>query len=414
MKNIILLLAMFLVSALIFAQDGWTELPNAPKSNLRFNDVFFITDDIGWVVSQTGLVFKTTDGGDSWQEQFDANSSLRNIEFLTEDIGFLGTLGNVFYKTLDGGATWNPVSISPNPEAICGLHAVENSTTIYGCGAYFTPAYIIKSVDSGENWQFIDMSAYSDGLVEVLFTDEDHGFASGNGFTGGIILETFDGGSTWTEIFNSGVSGDYVWKLQVMENNTVIFGSIQSNVQGKLVKSLDSGVTWTMKDFPDNGVQAVGFVNPTHGWMGGFNTGFYKTEDGGDTWVNLGLGSDLNRFIFRNNDLAYCSGNSIYKHDGTPLGIENFEQDVVPDIEITIAPNPIIDQLHIEIAYQHIDNLLLGLYHLDGKLIKKLIRDRVERAGKKSYTFDFDYPAGTYLLDFHTNNGRRSKIVVKE
>ncbi len=168
-----------------------------------------------------------------------------------------------------------------------------------------------------------------------------------------------------------------------------------------------------MKDFPDNSVQAIGFINPTHGWMGGHGSGFHKTEDEGNTWTDLGLGGSLNRFVFRNGNLAYCPGNSIYKYDGT-LGIENFKQDVIPDIEIMIAPNPIIDQIHIEIDYQHIDNLLLGLYQLDGKLIKKLIRDQVKGAGKKSYTFDFNYPAGTYLLDFHTNNGRRSKIVVKK
>ena len=403
-----------LLTTLFYAQDGWFELPNAPSDIGRFDDVFFITDDIGWAANGPGgVVFKTIDGGDSWQEQFASNSYFRNIEFITEDIGFLGTLDNTFYKTLDGGSTWNPVSISPNPHAICGLHAVENTSTIYGCGAFFTPAYIIKSVDSGENWEFIDMSAYSNGLVEVLFTDENHGYASGNGASGGVVLETFDGGSTWAEIFSTGIPGDYVWKLQVMENNSIIFGSVESNVQGRLVKSLDSGATWTMYDFPDNSVQAVGFISPTHGWMGGHGTGFHKTEDGGETWVNLGLGFSLNRFVFRNDNLAYCSGNSIYKYEGT-LGIENFEQETVNDLEIIIAPNPIKDQLNIDVSFQHIDNLLLGLYHLDGRLIKVLTRDRVASAGKKSYTFEFDYPAGPYMLDFHTNNGRRTKIILKE
>jgi hypothetical protein len=50
-----------------------------------------------------------------------------------------------------------------NPEAICGLDAVGEST-VYGCGAYFTPAYIIKSTDSGDNWHYIDMS-----LMQVLW-----------------------------------------------------------------------------------------------------------------------------------------------------------------------------------------------------------------------------------------------------
>jgi uncharacterized membrane protein len=34
--------------------------------------------------------------------------------------------------------------------------------------------------------------------------------------------------------------------------------------------------------------------------------------------------------------------------------------------------------------------------------------------GKKEYSFNFNYPAGTYLINFQTNNGRRSQMVVKE
>ena len=67
--------------------------------------------------------------------------------------------------------TWNLVSISPNPAAICGLDCVGTST-VYGCGAYFGPAHVIKSTDSGDTWQFIDMSAYATALVDINFIDE--------------------------------------------------------------------------------------------------------------------------------------------------------------------------------------------------------------------------------------------------
>ncbi|MGK0294699.1 MAG: hypothetical protein ACI884_000851, partial [Ulvibacter sp.] len=43
-----------------------------------------------------------------------------------------------------------------------------------------------------------------------------------------------------------------------------------------------------------------------------------------------------------------------------------------------------------------------------------LIRDQIPNKGEKQYIFDFDYPSGTYVLDFHTNNGRRGYTIVKE
>ena len=190
------------------------------------------------------------------------------------------------------------------------------TSTIYGCGAYFSPAYVIKSSDSGATWQRIDMSAYASALVEVLFTDENTGFASGNNATGAVILKTTDGGATWSTIYNGTTAGDYVWKLQILASNpNVMFGSVESVApnSGKMLKSIDGGVNWVSKNAPEPEVQAVGFVDENHGWMGGHDTGFYETTDGGDTWTNTTVGSNLNRIFFVTNDVAYACGTTIYK-----------------------------------------------------------------------------------------------------
>ena len=405
-----------LFTLLVCGQPEWRALDNIPSDQGRFDDVFFLTNDLGWAANGPGgKVYKTTDGGVNWTLQFSNGSSyFRNIEFIDENIGFLGTLDGVFYKTMDGGENWAPVVISPNPDAICGLDAVGTST-IYGCGAWFTPAWIIKSNDSGDSWEYSDMSAYARGLVEILFIDELHGFTSGLGYTGGVILETFDGGITWTEIYNSQNAGDYVWKLQLMENNTVIFGSIQANTSGpgRLIKSFDSGATWEVKNFPDHSVQAVGFISRDRGWMGGHGSGFTETNDGGDTWTDINLGWNLNRIIIINENLGYCSGDAIYKFDEN-LSVGDFDAFDSHDLDIVVAPMPIEDKLNIEIDFKHIDNLLITLYDINGKLIEQLSRDQIGSSGKKKYSFDFNYPSGTYLLDFHSNNGRRSKTIVKE
>ena len=43
-----------------------------------------------------------------------------------------------------------------------------------------------------------------------------------------------------------------------------------------------------------------------------------------------------------------------------------------------------------------------------------LIKDDINSAGTKSYTFDFPYSAGTYFIDFHTNTGRQSYKIIKK
>lgn len=420
MKKIHFLLVFF--TNVVLAQYNWSPITSiaANGGGQRFDDVFFLDENVGWAANGGyAAVYKTTDGGTNWTLQ--TNSAMlgsshyfRNIEFLNSNVGFLGTLNNKFYKTIDGGTNWILVTnITPNPAAICGLDCVGTST-IYGCGAYFSPAYIIKSTDSGATWQYINMSAYANALVEVLFTDENIGYAAGNNAAGAVVLKTIDGGTTWTTIYNGTIPGEYVWKLQILSTNpNVMFGSVESVAPnpGRIIKSSNGGLNWISKTFPDVDVQAIGFVDENHGWMGGHNSGFYETFDAGTTWTNLNIGSNLNKIFFIGN-IAYASGTTIYKMSNTLSNGDFQEVDRIP-LKVRVAPNPIKDKLNLEIDLLGTDHLLLGLYSIDGKLIKEYKYNDIEMAGTMRYTFDFPYPRGMYILNFHTNTGRQSLKITK-
>ncbi len=409
-----------------FSQLLWQPLVNAPinSGTRRFDDVFFISENIGWAANGSrGAVYKTINAGLSWTLQMSnatngTNYYFRNIEFLNENIGFIGTLNGIFFKTINGGTTWTAVTNFPtNPVAICGLDTVGIST-IYGVGAYYEPAFLIKSSDSGVTWTYTDMSAYATGLVEVLFIDENIGFCSGIKTNGGVILKTINGGETWTEIYNSNIAGEYVWKLQILPvtNNNTIFASVESVVPntGKLIKSFDAGTNWTTKNFPDVDVQAVGFVSATHGWMGGHHTGFYETFDGGNSWTNLSVGSNLNRIFFLSPTLAYASGTTIYKFSDSSLSNINFvEKERVP-LVINITPNPVIDKLNFSVEFIENDHIKIELYDNLGRRLKELQKENIPEALTKNYSFDFPYAIGTYILNFHNNTGRQSVKFIKK
>ncbi|MCT2560568.1 T9SS type A sorting domain-containing protein [Chryseobacterium herbae] len=409
-----------LLSSLMHAQYSWTAFSYPPSNGTgRYDDVFFLNENLGWAVrGGSGAVFKTTNGGDTWVQKTvngPANQYYRNIEFLDENVGFLGTLNNSFYKTIDGGDSWQKVnSISPYPAAICGLDCVGTST-VYGCGAWFSPAYIIKSTDSGNTWEYIDMSAYANALVEITFINENVGFVSGSDNDGAVILKTLDGGASWTKIYNSNIASEFVWKMQLLDHNK-IFCAIESEATnaGKLLKSVNGGFTWETKDFPDPYVQAVGFISETHGWMGGHSTGFYETLDGGNTWTNTGVGGSLNRIFFVNNNLAFAAGSNIYKMTRGSLDVkENPGENQERKLKVEVAPNPVKDKLNLHVYYVHTDHIVVGLYEASGKFIKNILKDDISAKGLKKYSLDFNYPKGNYLLDVHSNLGRQSIKIIK-
>ncbi|MNY21487.1 hypothetical protein D3C86_1550380 [compost metagenome] len=161
-------------------------------------------------------------------------------------------------------------------------------------------------------------------------------------------------------------------------------------------------------------VQAVGFITPDHGWMGGHNSGFYETTDGGDTWNFLAVGSNLNRIFVMNSHLVYASGAGLYKYGYSTLstGItEDFQ--AKHELSVTIHPNPFSEKLNFSIDFQHTDHLVVEVYDASGKWLQELLVDKVDKAQKKDYSVDFPYSAGKYILNIHTNNGRRSFNVVK-
>ncbi len=409
-----LTIASFVLTFSFSNAQSWTQL-SIPESPSRYDDVFFLDENLGWAADGAGAsVYKTTDGGQTWNRQLTTDSDyFRNIEFLDENIGFLGSLNPKFYKTADGGETWDIVSI-PGVQAICGWDAVGEST-VYGCGAYFEPAYIIKSTDSGENWEFIDMSLYATSLVEVLFSDELTGYAAGGNNEGGVILKTTDGGETWTEIYNTGVPGEQVWKLQILfSDSNFMFAAVNAfdPLPGKLLKSNDAGASWVSKDVWDPFIQGVGFISENHGWMGGHNSGFLETFDGGDTWDDTGFGWSLNRFQVFDENLVYCSGRSIYKYTDN---LSTNEWTPRPkDMEITVAPNPVQDVLKISVDFQRSDHMVITLFDESGRLINQLLRETIDSKGKKSYQFDFPQKSGVYYLQFHYDLGYQSKKIIKK
>ena len=84
----------FFISFAVTNSQTWQTL-NANTLSWRFEDMYFIDHNTGWVVDGGGQILNTSDGGQTWTQQYyNSNQYFRSVEFANEQVGFAGTLAN--------------------------------------------------------------------------------------------------------------------------------------------------------------------------------------------------------------------------------------------------------------------------------------------------------------------------------
>ncbi|MEY8847549.1 WD40/YVTN/BNR-like repeat-containing protein [Psychroserpens sp. XS_ASV72] len=428
--NKFLITVPFVIMSFAGIAQSWQTL-NASTLSWRFEDMQFIDTEIGWVVDGGGQILKTTDGGLNWTQQFyDSDYYFRSVEFFNEQIGFAGSLSNgnpsaSLFKTTNGGDTWVDISASlpVNVPGICGMHMVDENT-IFITGVFYGSGYIMKSTDQGETWTYTNMLSLCNGIVDVFFKDQNIGFAVGQSAQGtglrAIIIGTTNGGDSWATLATGNDINQRAWKIQELNDN-VLYASVEAfTTTPEYFKSTDGGQTWQLHSVtaaPVSGtIQGVGFLNEQVGWVGGFNTFFFETENQGANWeYQSNIGSSFNRFQRINDTLMYTSGVNVYKYvDPSLLSIEEFEIPKPKGHTITFLPSNVIDD-HTEIKLDLVTNTYceLSVYNVNGQRLETIYEGRKNK-GEHHFSWNSSYLAsGQYYLVLNTYYGyQSSKFVV--
>lgn len=406
MKHYIILISALCCTFLLEAQSQW--INTSPTINHgRLDDLCFINRDTGWTVSGDGYIFRTHNGGDEWESQLATNYYFRSVGFVDSQLGFAGTLDAAFLKTENGGDTWEDITdeLPFTPTGVCGMQWLDDNTFL-AVGAWFEPAFLLRSNDRGDTWESLDLSQYALALVDVHFISADTGFVCGKGLNGGSILYTTDSGDTWEEVFSSEGSGDYVWKLQFIDELHVVASVQTFGAVSVLPSSNDGGLTWTAKIMPDGNAQGIGFITPTKGWIGSYNQGFYATEDAGDSWEYISFGGNYNRFQVFDSTFAYASGGQVYKYTDTTTVITNVQ--AAPqrqfDPQLVVSPNPTHKRTLASFTLPRVNNVDLNLYDNKGVLLQRIFNGRLQ-AGRHSFPIDLAHGMGYFLVGLQVNEG---------
>ncbi|GAM97705.1 BNR repeat protein [alpha proteobacterium U9-1i] len=309
------------------APTVWRALPTEPYPGKQ-DDIHFVSSDIGWYGNGAGKLYRTADGGETWEKVWDQPGTfIRALGFIDAENGFLGNVGveaypNVtdprpLYRTRDAGRTWSPVQ-AEGMEAvrgICGIDVIQrrrivqgelrDTAIIHAAGRVGGPAAILRSVDGGESWTTLDLTAQAGMILDVKFFDAMHGLvcastASDISEARALILRTADGGRTWLRAYESNRPFENCWKMN-FPSRDVGYATVQNYQDGQtqrvLIKTTDGGASWRELPLVDDARVrefGIGFVNENWGWIGASTTGF-ETRDGGLSWAPIEMGRAVNK-----------------------------------------------------------------------------------------------------------------------
>ena len=155
-----------------------------------------VTDEVGFAVSNgshwnanstidlpdSGNVYRTTDGGGSWQTVLSATGAgFSGVWFTDAMNGCVTRSDGVILRTIDGGTNWSPTTIELAPPFLLTAVTGTPSGTLYAGGYRVdnSGAIILSSIDAGASWQLNHYSSTGVGrrINNIYFLNDDVGYA---------------------------------------------------------------------------------------------------------------------------------------------------------------------------------------------------------------------------------------------
>ncbi|HUV30723.1 MAG TPA: YCF48-related protein [Acidobacteriota bacterium] len=244
--------------------------------------LFVFPPDVAWAVGfignapeHSGVVFKSSDSGRTWEGKLSrTRTSFGGIHFVNSLSGCVVGDSAVIMRTSDGGETWHDVTGLPIDPTYSlwtvGFVGADTGWTVGSGGK------ILRTIDGGDTWQ-VQTSGTSMSLAAIEFVNSSSGWIVGNSAT---ILHTVDGGGSWVPQ-TSPIHND-LWGVTFIDaDNGFIVGSA-----GTMLHTTNGGANWTpvVIDVSDK-LQDITFVDNLHGWAVGREGVIIHTSDGGANWL---------------------------------------------------------------------------------------------------------------------------------
>jgi len=391
-KLIFLSILTFGISAVSFAQNyGWTDISANIPGTPDLSDVFFVSDNKGWITSSSHAeIYHTTDGGETFEVQ-STQLTCNAIHMLNENAGYAGGASGFIYKTIDGGENWN--FYGTMVATLADITFPPNGETGYACGINGN----IWSIDStGVTKMTSNVNGHLNSISFPINSEE--GWVCGGDVIRHYKSNIWNGDQDYP-------SGGYNAIFMLDNLNGWIVGD------GGIIAHTENGWNWSEQINPDtHTLYDVFFLNTNEGWAVGLGSQILHTANGGNNWtINIFGDIQLNAVHFTSTTNGYVVGNSktLLKY-GEILGTGNA---IVETLQFDIFPNPTKNKFEIMSSEFATKNCTIKLHDLHGKtlLVKQIA------TGHEKVEIDVsNLSSGVYFCTLSTDKKNSTKKLIIE
>lgn len=231
-----------------------TELEGNDQTFSYGKDLYFLDDNIGFLVCNGGSVYRTVDQGANWVRVFNVpGEDFSAIHFPTPAIGFMvPVFGNEIYHTINGGNSWGTLQLGGN-YGMSDVYFTDSQTGFITCNY----SRILRTTDGGLTWTVTDFGT-QDGFNAITFTNHLTGYAVGSH---GTLVTTSNGGDTWVP-HATGV--DHSLNCIDFVNDSV--GYIGTAFSARVLKTTNGGGILAIEDLRTEAAFSV-YPNPNNGML---------------------------------------------------------------------------------------------------------------------------------------------------